>query len=241
MFWKLNGVTADRPHIIVAHGRRPRLVGIAIHRTRTLEAGDVVRRGPFRVTSVPRTLIDLAGVLTIEELEEAVDDALRRRLTSVPVVVERVSRSGMKGVAGIGKLRRLLEDRVGGRVSGSALESRFRRRLLAAGLPIPVAQHEIKDDSGRLIARVDFAYPHVLLALEVDGYAHHSGRRKWESDLARQNRLISAGWRLLRFSSADVDSPATILAVERALASGDGNPKNLVVSVPRKSKNAARS
>ncbi len=223
MFWKLDGIAADRPHIVVPHGRKLRLVGAVVHRTRTLKPGNIVRRGLFRVTSPTRTLIDLAGVLNFDQLEDVLDDALRRRLVNLRGLIGNLGASGRRGMEGCGGLRRLLDARLGTREPGSPLETRFRRRLVHAGLPMPVPQYEVRDESGRLIARVDFAYPDARLALEVDGYAYHSGRKRWEADLARQNRLIAAGWRVLRFSSQDVDDPASLPAIERLLCSGESN------------------
>jgi very-short-patch-repair endonuclease len=103
---------------------------------------------------------------------------------------------------------------------------------------LPVPQYEVRDDDGGLIARVDFAYPEVRLAIEVDGYAHHSSRKQWESDLARQNRLIAAGWRVLRFSSRDVNDHAAPAAVERVLTSGEADVQ---MSNARFPKGAGRS
>lgn len=71
-----------------------------------------------------------------------------------------------------------------------------------------------------LIGRVDLTYPERRLALEADGYRYHSGRAAWGRDLARGNGLLLAGWRVLRFTSADLrQRPDDVVeAVRRAHA-----------------------
>ena len=85
----------------------------------------------------------------------------------------------------------------------SVLEPRMARLLRDAGLPAAVFQHEVCN-GGRFVARVDFAYPDVRLALEVDGWGSHSSPRALQSDLARQNALVALGWTVLRFTWIDV-------------------------------------
>ena len=51
---------------------------------------------------------------------------------------------------------------------------------------------------------LDFAYPEVKLALEVDGWEVHSSPAALQRDLQRQNALIALGWTILRFTWADV-------------------------------------
>jgi very-short-patch-repair endonuclease len=51
---------------------------------------------------------------------------------------------------------------------------------------------------------IDFAYPELLLAIEVDGYGPHSSRRAFQADRDRQNVLVGLGWTVLRFTWADV-------------------------------------
>lgn len=214
-FHSLDGIATERPEIVLIHPRRLSLKGVKIHRSRTLEERDVVRRGDFLVTSPTRTLIDLASVVSHDTLENALDDAVRRRLTTVGRLSERLDRIG-GAVVGLGRLRRLVADRTSGRVAGSPLETRLRRNLARSGLPVPVAQYEIRDTSGRLVARVDFAFPEAKLAIEVDG-SHHAGRKQWKSDLARQNRLILLGWRFLRFTGQDTEDPRALSAIADAL------------------------
>jgi very-short-patch-repair endonuclease len=202
-YWQLEGVTACVPEVLVRHERRMAIDGVRLHRSRTVEPSDITRRAWLTLTTPTRTLIDLCGSRSLDELEAAVDDALRRRLTTVARLTSRVGRI-QGNVRGIGRLRRILADRTTGRMPESSLEARFGRELRRRGYRDVVPQHEVRDATGRLVARVDFAFPDAKLALEVDG-AHHAGRRQWKSDLGRQNRLVLLGWRYLRFTADEVN------------------------------------
>jgi len=85
--------------------------------------------------------------------------------------------------------------------------------LRRAGLPRPEVQWEVRDH-GRLLARVDFAYPHVKLGIEADGFRHHSGRVAWQRDRVRGNALTSRGWRILRVTWEDVTARPDELVVD---------------------------
>ncbi|MGH2725923.1 MAG: endonuclease domain-containing protein [Actinomycetota bacterium] len=85
----------------------------------------------------------------------------------------------------------------------SALEAIVWRLLLDGGLPPPVRQYEVRDVGGKLVARVDFAYPEALIAIEADGHEFHSSRRDWQRERTRQNALIRLGWRIYRVTWGD--------------------------------------
>jgi len=78
------------------------------------------------------------------------------------------------------------------------LEPRFARLLKGAGLPMATFQHRL----GRY--EIEFAYPDLMLAIEVDGYGPHASRRAFQHDRDRQNALVGLGWTVLRFTWADV-------------------------------------
>ena len=65
---------------------------------------------------------------------------------------------------------------------------------------------------------LDIALPEIRLAIEIDGYAYHSGDEQFQRDRTRQNALIAAGWRILRFTWADInDRPDYVVAQIRRL------------------------
>ena len=161
-----------------------------VHRS----AVDGVRREGIPVTRPSRTLLDIAGVVRADVLEEAVDDVLCRRLCRLDELHGGRSRA----------LRAVLDAWDGDVLPDGVAEMRVVRRLLAVGLPQPLRQHEIHDNGG-FVARVDLAYPDHRLAIELDGFRWHAGRRPFRSDRLRRNRIEAAGWRLLETAPDDID------------------------------------
>jgi very-short-patch-repair endonuclease len=92
--------------------------------------------------------------------------------------------------------------------------------LRLARLPEPVPQYEVRI-KGRLLARVDLAYPEIRLAIEADGYRYHSGRVAWQRDLQRRNSLTSIGWRVIHVTWNDVVSGGTKVLAEIQHALGE--------------------
>jgi hypothetical protein len=111
------------------------------------------------VTTPARTLLDVAGVAPLHEVEDALDDALRRKLVSVSRLRWRLRDTAHMGTPGAKAMKALIDARAGDTgVPQSVFETRLLRVLRAAGLPQPTLQHEIRD-RGRLMALVDFAFP----------------------------------------------------------------------------------
>jgi very-short-patch-repair endonuclease len=97
----------------------------------------------------------------------------------------------------------------------SAMESRLRMLLVLAGLPRPHAQVAIHDERGHFAGRPDLYYDRHHLGIEYDGAVHRDSLAK---DNRRQNRLLNAGVRLLRFTAPDVlGDPDSVVAQVRAL------------------------
>lgn len=202
--WKLEGIVGDAIEISVRNRRRTRVPGVVIHLPRTLRPKDITRIGVIPITTLARTLLDLAAAIDVPALEDALDDATRRELVTPKAMLSRLRATEANGRRGLASLERLVRERLGKPTSGSGLENRARRLFRDAGLPPPIAQHVIRAPDGSFVARVDFAYPHVRLAIEIDGYERHSSRSRWESDRNRQNRLVAQGWYPLRITSRQV-------------------------------------
>lgn len=88
--------------------------------------------------------------------------------------------------------------------------------MMRAGLPTPVAQFRVFDDEG-LIARVDFGYPELRLAIEYEGMWHGEAQQVGK-DRSRLNRLRAAGWRVVFVTAADMHDPQRLIRdIARAL------------------------
>ena len=82
-------------------------------------------------------------------------------------------------------------------------ETRVRLALVNAGLR-PVPQYEVRDARGRLIARVDLAFPEAKVVVEYDGRLAHLEPGAFATERRRQNRLVAAGWVVLRYTAEDL-------------------------------------
>lgn len=116
---------------------------------------------------------------------------------------------------GVALLRRALE--LSHPAAESPMETRLRMMLVMAGLPRPQVQTTLRDESGVFIARPDLYYPIHRLAIEYDGATH---KDSIVADSRRQNRLLESGYRVLRFTAADVlANPSSVITlVRRAIA-----------------------
>jgi very-short-patch-repair endonuclease len=189
-----------------------RLAGIALRRSDVNASERVTRRG-YPTTSVVRTLADLGRRRPLVEAVAALDMALHMRLLkSAPLHSWACAHPRYPGIA---RLRRAIE--LAEPATESVMETRLRLLLVMARLPRPLAQVPLYDEVGDFLGRPDFYYPLHRLAIEYDG-AHH--RENLTGDNRRQNRLIDAGYRLLRFTAADVlSTPDSVVAlVRRALS-----------------------
>lgn len=183
--------------IVVPRGRTPQLRGVLVHQTR--DPIPVTRRFGIPVTSPMRTIVDLGAVLPALAVEEALDRTEVARLCSVAAVEWELARVARPGRRGAGTLRAVLDRRALLEIPPDGmLEPRFARLLKGAGLPMATFQHRL----GRY--EIDFAYPDLRLAIEVDGYGPHASRRAFQHDRDRQNALVGLGWTVLRFTWADV-------------------------------------
>jgi len=193
------GLIEDEPpvHIVVPRGSTPGLRGVVVHQTR--DPFVVHQRRGIPVTSPLRVMVDLGALVPDRVVEDALDQGLVDRLFTLSAVEWQLVEVARKGRRGVGPLRRVLDGRALGRNRPDGLlEPRFARLCLQNDLPSPVFQHWI----GR--HRVDFAYPDLMIAIEVDGYWAHGSLEAFQRDRERQNELVLAGWTVLRFTWTDL-------------------------------------
>jgi very-short-patch-repair endonuclease len=194
------------------NGRR---VG-ARQRRAALACEEIVRRRLLPATSPLRTVVDLGRRDPITEGVLAADMFLYSRLVSIKRLRAYVAvHAGAKGISRLRRVVELAEPK-----TESAMETRLRMLLVLAGLPRPQAQVPLCDNEGRWLGRPDLLYRDQRLAIEFDGGNH---RDRLVDDNRRQNRLIKAGYRLLRFTAADVyRGPESVVDQVRELGRFDG-------------------
>ncbi|HVT77012.1 MAG TPA: hypothetical protein VHD87_08285, partial [Acidimicrobiales bacterium] len=187
----------QRPEISIPAHRLVQLKGVRVHRVADLPSEPVFRLG-VPTTGVERVLIDAAAVLTIVNAREALDRAIARRLTTPARVLAELQHLARRGRRGVGTMRRLLDDAgVTGSHAPSVLEAKTRRLIDRAGLPQPHCEF-VAGENGEY--RLDFVWPELMLALEVEGWQYHSSFEAFRRGMSRQNRLTIEGWGFLRYS-----------------------------------------
>ncbi len=135
-------------------------------------------------TTIARTLLDLGRRLAPVEHLVLADAAL---------------------LLGLGRHDELAEP------AESPMETRLRWLLLEAGLPRPRVQVDLRDANNRFVGRADLYYPAARLVVEYDGTNH---RDRLVEDNRRQNLLLNAGYRLLRFTAADIHQRPDVVTSE---------------------------
>lgn len=188
--------------------------GIRLRRS-SLAPDDVVRVRDLPATSIARTLAEICKRLSLIEAVVLVDAAIHARRMKLKDLDSWVkSHAGRHGVP---SLRRVLD--YAEPLAESPMESRLRMVLVMGGLPRPKAQVSIHDRWGRFVGRPDLYYEQARLGIEYDGAVH---REMLADDNRRQNRLLDAGVRLLRFTAGDVlHRPDVVVLQVRALLGPD--------------------
>lgn len=199
--WRLTDEGDDTVEITVPRAHNPKLDGVVVHRSRDLVAGHTIRWRHIPVTKPARVIVDLGAVLPRDQVEDALDRALTRRLISIAGVEWMLNEVARPGRNGAGVAGRILDERALGRAPADGqLEPRMARLLRKANLPPAVYHHVVRDGRGRFLAEVDFAYPELRLAIEVDGFEVHGTPRAMGRDFVRQNGLVPHRWTVLRFT-----------------------------------------
>jgi hypothetical protein len=216
--WRLPGFGRHLVEVVSPRGAGRSMPNVLWHETRLTADEDFTVVDGFPSTNIGRTLVDLAAVTAMPRIEEAMDDAFRRRLIAPAEfwdVIDRVARPNRRGSR---RIRRIAAVRSGQQTVDSPLEDRFLRLLTRHGLPRPTAQYEIFEN-GMCVARLDFAYTDSMLAIEVDGFRWHSSRIALQRDAARQRVLAARGWRVMHVTDLDLADFGSLAAeIRRAVA-----------------------
>ena len=205
-----------RPSPLVAI-TRPRGAGsrsgkpsVQVHVAR-LPARHVGRRFDIPVTTVARTVIDLARTMEFRDGVVVADSALRQGLTSKAelrrVLTECQRSRGARNAAQVVEFA--------DRLSESALESIARVAFRECGLPPPALQVEFRGDE--FVARVDFYWAKFKTVAEADGAMKYDDRSRAMLQLQRDAKLREIGCELVHFSWQEITrTPDRVAASIRA-------------------------
>jgi predicted transcriptional regulator of viral defense system len=169
--------------------------GIRLHRSRSLDALDTTSHEGIPITTVPRTLLDLAARVNAHRLERALAQAERLRLYDDRAIRDLLARTN--GHRGKAILERAIAHEP--KLTRSELEARVLGAVRDAGLPEPMVNTALNALDHQPI-EVDLHWPAHHLIVELDGYATHGTRHAFEADRRRDAALQAAGQRVMRFT-----------------------------------------
>jgi hypothetical protein len=200
-FWGLPLPVPAALEVTTMYERCPEVAGARIHRTGLLTESDFCMVGCVPVAAVERVVVDLSSRLSLGDLSRLVDDALRRRLTTVGRIGRAAARLAPAPGRSQKKVAHVLERRIV--ETESVLEDFVCAAIARFDLPSPVPQHEVVVNGNR--RRIDLSYPERMAALEAKGFEYHGMRSRFDDDAHRSNDLRLAGWQVLEFTSAFTD------------------------------------
>jgi hypothetical protein len=219
-------VPLERVHATRARRSGARRSGVVLLHAAALLPEEIVTVDGLAVTSVPRTVVDLARSVGFDRAVAMADAALRREDIDRALLVEALGRAARR--PGLATARRVVAFADGG--AESVGESRSRIALARAGVPVPTLQHEVWSADGVCLGRVDFWWPKRRTIGEFDGRVKY-GRllRPGESagdavfaEKRREDALRDVGFQVVRWGWSELDRFDDIVLprLQRAFARG---------------------
>ena len=201
--WGFRGITDQRLHVLVPHSSTPTASDAVVHRCRRVDEIDAVEMADgVRLTSPPRSVFDAAALLSGDATNAAIEHLLAHHCT-FGTLEDTFRRLYHPRRPGGPEIRRALASRPRWRSAmHSKAEARVLEAIAVAGLPTPVPQFAIRLRTGRDV-HVDFGWPDVQVALEVDDPHWHDfleGRRR---DKRRDIETAAVGWLTCRLPTTE--------------------------------------
>lgn len=192
--------------------------GIRLHRSK-LASDERTVEARVPVTTVARTLLDLAEVLDKNKLRRAFEEADRLKLLRMPALEQVCARAGKR--KGLVALRRLIDAAREPVFTRSPLENRFaefyREHLVA--LSVPLTNVSILDHE------VDAYWPAHRLVVEMDSWEFHAHRAAFEHDRARDAAMQAEGYRVIRLTHRQLETEAPRISAQlRKMLGTDRRP-----------------
>jgi very-short-patch-repair endonuclease len=207
-------LAGDRPKVDVTAPRGKQVLpgrkGIKVHRCQ-FEPAEVTLRDGIPVSTVARTLFDIAERSAPHELKSAWDEASRLRVLRIPEVAAVYERG--RGRRARTRIRPfLLAEQRHVEDTASPLEDRFAAFVLAHRLPPPHTNVLVDGDE------VDVLWPEARLIVELDSWEFHAHRAAFEKDRDRDTEHLLSGYITIRVTHRRLsDEPERLAAQIRAL------------------------
>lgn len=190
---------SDRANIdVTVTGRSTRRHrGIDVHRSTTLTAADITIVNRIPCTTVARTMLDLAEVVSRRSVERAYDQAEILEVFDLRALEDQLTRNPTRAAARVVKSI-LNEHYIGSTPTQNELEEAFLAIVRRLGLPPPRVNQSIDLGDGEPMIWGDFVWHEQRVIVETDGRRVHGTHRARERDPRRDQRAMVAGWRPMR-------------------------------------------
>jgi predicted transcriptional regulator of viral defense system len=220
LLWHLTQWKGGPIDVTCTKGRSRRRSDLRPHNAR-LRDSDRAVIDDIPVTSVARTLLDLAATVSATELQRAYEQAQHIGVLDIAAITDLLARAN--GHRGVGPVAALIDyDPTAAAATLSELERLFLDLLRAAGIPMPLTNVLV---DGFL---VDAHWPEANLVVELDGYEFHHDRAAFERDHAKLGRMRLAGYEVLPLTYRQVtEEPAWVIGAVRSLLARAASNANL--------------
>jgi hypothetical protein len=211
--WRLLPPAAEWVDVACPLGRVVRRKGIRSHELAVADDEQTVIDA-IPVTSVFRTIFDLAAVAEKREVERALHEAEVRGLTdrvSLPMLLERYP-----GRRGTRSLRTLLDSDEPVGITRNEFEEAFLALIDAYGLPRPRMNANLAL-RGRFF-EIDALWERQRVALELDSRGVHGTKKRFETDRQRDRILVAEGWKTMRATWRQLQEEPKEIAADLELA-----------------------
>ena len=206
--WTIRRMLDPAIHVLVPHGVSPAMPGVIVHRCRRIDPIDIVQRSDgIRLTSPPRTIFDSADMLGLADTASVIEQVLNEKIITFGTITDTVHRLYHPNRPGSKTMLAVIGARPAWRAAlQSDLEVRVLEEISRQGLPVPVTQFAIRPPGYDHDIAIDFAWPSIKLAIEVDHPAWHAGAIDSHLDKGRDRKLTTIGWTSSRITDIDVHS-----------------------------------
>lgn len=203
--WGLRRMTDPRIHVLVPHGNSPQMENVVVHRCRRIDPVDIVQRPDgIRLTSPPRTVFDSADMIGSEATASVLEQVLNENRLTFGTLTDTLQRLYHHNRPGSKTMLNVIRARPAWRAAlQSNLEVKVLEEMARQGLTAPFTQFPMRLPDRDI--SIDFAWPGVMLAVEVDHPAWHDGAVESHADKGRDRKLTTMGWTSARITEIDVN------------------------------------
>ena len=223
--WKLGDATGRTLDVMAPRHQRVERRGVRMHEAIDLPASDRWMLEAIPVTGIERTIFDAARFKPDPRIEQYVDEAVFRDLTSYEALGEHFVMTARRGKPGTARMRRVLAERPSGLIAPeSTFEAMTLKMIEDFGLPTPERQIPLTIDGHQF--RIDFGWSTAKVGIECDSTRFHGLQFQVDHHDWRQNLIqLRAGWLLLRYSPRAMRERARYSAIEIADALRERDPE----------------